>query len=91
LRFQVLYLDNEGFADFAEYLEATNFEVALKFVARRIERTDIKQTAAGYVIAHADSDFMRRYMRAGGIVQTRAERFDKEEMREQFPHLFRSV
>jgi hypothetical protein len=89
MRFQILWLDSEGFADFAEYIEAQSFEKALRFAARRMIRTEMSVKSAGYLIAHADSEFLRRYMRAGGPIQTRAERFDKEEMREQFPHLFK--
>ncbi len=91
MRFQILWLDSEGFADYAEYLEAQSFAKAMTFAGRRLYRSEALVRSAGFVVAYAESDFIRRYMKAGGPKQTRAERFDKEEMREQFPHLFKSA
>lgn len=88
MRFRILWLDAEGFAHSGSHLDAPSFERAVRFAAWRQDR--IKSTEiAGFVISHADSEFMRRYMRPGGPKQTRAETIDKEEMREDFPHLFK--
>lgn len=89
MRYQILWLDIQGFAESAENIEAQSFEKALIFAGRKLTRLGVSRNTAGFVICYADSEFIRRYSVApGGPKQTRAEHFDKEEMREQFPHLF---
>src|SRR6476646_9410552 len=90
MRFYVVWLDEEGFADHAQHFEHPEISSARRHLAQRITTKKVPDGIRGYFLAYADPAFVRRYTVApGGPKQTRMEYCEKMLVCENFQHLLR--
>jgi len=72
MRFNVIWLTDDGYADYAEHFEHPSLDKAIAFISRKLVRRDtIRNNICGFVVTYADSDFIRRYSTSGGSAKKR--------------------
>lgn len=92
MRFFVLWLDDEGFTNYAEHFEYPSLPEAQRFIARKFDRKhSIRPGIHGFFVAYADSSFIRRYTVAPGHTKLRRTEYCETELAcENFPHLLKT-
>lgn len=89
MRFLVIWLDGEGFADYAETFNHTGPEAAKKFLANRLSRNMINPEISGFFLTYADSDFIRRHTVGDNFFGKKTEIISLDDALGSYPHLQR--
>ena len=88
-RFNVVWLDGDGFAWYAETFNHTGFEGAKRFQANRLTRKVIDPKTSGFFLAYADSDFIRNHTVGDNKYGKKTEIISLDEALASYPHLQR--
>jgi hypothetical protein len=90
MRFNVIWLADDGFAEYAEHFEHPNFEKARRFCASKLIRETVDPGIVGFLLTYADSEFIRRYTTTPGSSAKRTtERCEIAIACKNMPHLIR--
>lgn len=92
MRFFVIWQDSEGFAAYAEHFEHKGMIGAQRAMARKFDRREaVERDINGFLVVHADSEFIRRYTKSPSLKTTRTERCETELACQEYRHLLRPL
>ena len=87
MRFNVIWLDGEGFASYAETFNHDGPVSAKKYLASRVARDAIRPEVSGYVFCYADSALIRNYTMSHSYTGKKTEIIALDHALISFPHL----